>query len=131
MLVTTAAWGENVTRNGTWTGVDSNVTPVVARAVSSAVAVDDRTSVITEVEAGNVFPVLVIVLVRFPIVTTLLVGVMVNGGITELYIDVMTIVVVLLKVEAALVVVWLKKKRLVDVPVLIDGGGVVVKVVVK
>lgn len=84
-----------------------------------------------EVEAGNVFPVAVKVLVRFPLVATLKVGVMVDGGITELNIDVMTIVVVLLKVEAALVVVWLKKKRLVDVPVIIDGGGVVVKVVVK
>jgi hypothetical protein len=38
-------------------------------------------------------------------VATLSLGVMVDGGIIELNIDVTTIVVVLLKVEAALVVV--------------------------
>jgi hypothetical protein len=105
MLVTTAAAAGDVTRNGTWTWLDSKVTAVVAAAVTSVVAGDDRTSVVTEVEAGSIVPMSVKVLVKFPFLVTLSVGVMVDGGIIELNVDVTTIVVVLLKVEAALVVV--------------------------
>lgn len=104
MPVTTAAGAETVSRNSIATWLDSNVTPVVAAAVTSTVAVDNKTSVVTKVEAGSVFPVPVKVLVKFPIVATLSVGVMVDGGIIELSFDVKTIVVVLIKVEAALVV---------------------------
>ena len=105
MFVTVTAGSRVVTGNGTGTSLDSNVTPVVAGAVASALAVDDRTSVVMKVEAGNVFPEGVTVIVTFPVVARLSVGVMVDGGIIELNVDVTTIVVMLIKVEAALVVV--------------------------
>jgi hypothetical protein len=50
-------------------------------------------------------PVTVEAIVKFPFVATLVLGVMVDGGTIEVKIDVATIVIVLLKVEAALVVV--------------------------
>jgi hypothetical protein len=103
--VTIAAGDETVTRIVTWAWLDSNVTAVVAAAVTSEVVVDDETSVVKKVEVGSVFPVTVKVIVKFPFVATLLVGVMVDGGTIELKVDVATIVIVLLKVEAALVVV--------------------------
>jgi hypothetical protein len=105
MPVSTTAGSGVVRGTGTRISLDSNVTPVVPGAVTSAAAVDVRTSVITKVEAGSVVPAEVKIIVTFPVMATLSVGVIVDGGIIELYIDVTTIVVVLVKVEAALVVV--------------------------
>lgn len=115
--------------------VDSGNICVIAEGVTN-------TAVLRKVDAATVCWVPGIVMVLVPIDPVPLIAVvkgtsivdpppMVDGAITEESVDVMETETVLTTVEAGMVMVELKNTMLVDTPVLVDTGGVVVKVVVK
>jgi hypothetical protein len=112
------------------TGVEFSVTITVGGSVYVWALVDSSKAVLRKVDAGGTLSELGSE-ICVPLLEKLLIPVGVGAGITEVNIDVMKMVSMLTIVEAGMVEVWLKNEMLVDIVVVVNGGGVVVNIVVK